>query len=139
VLARVLQRRKAALVGLIVLGLIGAVALLAPWLAPYDPIKVDQAAALSRPGVAHPLGTDQYGRDILSRVLVGARLSLLTGLGAVAIALGAGMVLGLVSGVLGGWTDLLFMRLVDIMLAIPFPTPLGEDSATWATPAVSPM
>jgi len=53
--------------------------LLAPWLAPYDPIKVDPAAALSRPGVAHPLGTDRYGRDILSRVLVGARLSLLRG------------------------------------------------------------
>jgi len=119
VLARVLRRRKAALVGLVVLGLIGAVAFLAPWLAPYDPIRVDPAAALSRPGGEHPLGTDQYGRDILSRVMVGARLSLLTGLGAVAIALGAGLVLGLLSGVLGGWTDLLFMRLVDIMLAFP--------------------
>ena len=118
-LARVLRRRKAALVGLVVLGLIGAVAFLAPWLAPYDPIRVDPAAALSRPGGEHPLGTDQYGRDILSRVMVGARLSLLTGLGAVAIALGAGLVLGLLSGVLGGWTDLLFMRLVDIMLAFP--------------------
>jgi len=119
VLARALRRRKAALVGLVVLGLIGAVAFLAPWLAPYDPIRVDPAAALSRPGGEHPLGTDQYGRDILSRVMVGARLSLLTGLGAVAIALGAGLVLGLLSGVLGGWTDLLFMRLVDIMLAFP--------------------
>lgn len=118
-LARALRRRKAALVGLVVLGLIGAVAFLAPWLAPYDPIRVDPAAALSRPGGEHPLGTDQYGRDILSRVMVGARLSLLTGLGAVAIALGAGLVLGLLSGVLGGWTDLLFMRLVDIMLAFP--------------------
>jgi len=119
VLARALRRRKAALVGLVVLGLIGAVAFLAPWLAPYDPIRVDPAAALSRPGGEHPLGTDQYGRDILSRVMVGARLSLLTGLGAVAIALGVGLVLGLLSGVLGGWTDLLFMRLVDIMLAFP--------------------
>jgi peptide/nickel transport system permease protein len=119
VLARVLRRRKAAMVGLVVLALIGAGALLAPWLVPYDPIKVDPAAALLRPGIAHPLGTDQYGRDLLSRMMVGARLSLGTGLGAVAIALATGIVLGLLSGVLGGWTDLLFMRLVDIMLAFP--------------------
>src|SRR2546428_256546 len=107
------------MVGLVVLALIGAGALLAPWLVPYDPIKVDPAAALLRPGIAHPLGTDQYGRDLLSRMMVGARLSLGTGLGAVAIALATGIVLGLLSGVLGGWTDLLFMRLVDIMLAFP--------------------
>jgi peptide/nickel transport system permease protein len=119
VLARVLRRRKAAMVGLVVLALIGAGALLAPWLVPYDPIKVNPAAALLRPGIAHPLGTDQYGRDLLSRMMVGARLSLGTGLGAVAIALATGIVLGLLSGVLGGWTDLLFMRLVDIMLAFP--------------------
>ena len=118
-LARVLRRRKVALVGVVVLALISAVALLAPWIAPYDPIKVNPAEALTRPGLAHPFGTDQYGRDILSRVMVGARLSLLTGLGAVAIALTTGIVLGLLSGVVGGWTDLLFMRLVDIMMAFP--------------------
>lgn len=118
-LGRLLRRRRAALVGLVILALVAAVALLAPWLAPHDPIKVNPVAALTPPGAAHPLGTDQYGRDILSRVIVGARLSLLTGLGAVAIALGTGIVLGLVSGVVGGWTDLLFMRLVDIMMAFP--------------------
>jgi peptide/nickel transport system permease protein len=119
VLTRVLHRRKAALLGLSGLALIGAVAVLAPWLTPYDPIKVNPTEALTGPGLAHPLGTDQYGRDILSRVMMGARLSLLTGLGAVAIALGAGLVLGLLTGVGGGWTDLLFMRLIDIMLAFP--------------------
>jgi len=119
VLVRLLRRRKAALVGLAIVVVISVVALLAPWLAPYDPIKVNPAEALTRPGVAHPLGTDQYGRDILSRVIVGARLSLLTGLGAVAIALAVGIVLGLLSGVVGGWTDLLSMRLIDIMMAFP--------------------
>jgi peptide/nickel transport system permease protein len=119
VLGRLLRRRRAALVGLAILAAVGAVALLAPWLAPYDPIKVNPIAALTPPGGEHPLGTDQYGRDILSRVMVGARLSLLTGLGAVAIALATGLVLGLLSGVVGGWTDLLFMRLVDIMMAFP--------------------
>ena len=67
----------------------------------------------------HPFGTDQYGRDILSRAIVGARLSLLTGLGAVAIALAAGVVVGLACGVVGGWTDLLVMRVIDIMMAFP--------------------
>jgi len=119
VLARALRRRKFALVGLVVMVVVGAVALLAPWLAPYDPIKINPAEALQPPSLAHPFGTDQYGRDILSRMVAGSRLSLLTGLGAVAIALATGIVLGLLSGVVGGWTDLLFMRLVDIMMAFP--------------------
>lgn len=118
-LARALRRRKFALVGLVVMVMVGAVALLAPWLAPYDPIKINPAEALQPPSLAHPFGTDQYGRDILSRMVAGSRLSLLTGLGAVAIALTTGIVLGLLSGVVGGWTDLLFMRLVDIMMAFP--------------------
>jgi len=106
-------------VGAFVLALIGTVALFAPVLAPYDPIRVRPAEALSPPGLQHPFGTDQYGRDILSRAMVGARLSLLTGLGAVVVALTIGVVLGLLCGVLGGWTDLLFMRLIDIMMAFP--------------------
>lgn len=118
-LARLLRRRKAALIGLAIIVVIGLVALLAPWLAPYDPIKVNPAEALTRPSLPHPLGTDQYGRDILSRVIVGARLSLLTGLGAVALALTVGIVLGLLSGVVGGWADLLSMRLIDVMMAFP--------------------
>ena len=118
-LARALRRRKAALVGLVVMVVVGAVALLAPWLAPYNPIKINPAEALQPPSLAHAFGTDQYGRDILSRMVAGSRLSLLTGLGAVAIALTTGIVLGLLSGVVGGWTDLLFMRLVDIMMAFP--------------------
>ena len=118
-LGHVLRRRKTALVGLVVLFVVGVVALAAPWLAPYDPIKINPAEALTRPSLAYPFGTDQYGRDILSRVIVGSRLSLLTGLGAVVIALTAGIMLGILSGVVGGWTDLLFMLLIDVMMAFP--------------------
>ena len=116
---RFVRRRKAALGAIVGLALIGAAAVLAPVLTPYDPLKVNPMEALSPPSLEHPFGTDQYGRDILSRAMAGARLSLATGLGAVLLALAAGIVLGLLSGVLGGWTDLLFMRLVDIMMAFP--------------------
>src|SRR5262249_3322464 len=77
------------------------------------------ADALSPPSAAHPFGTDQYGRDVLSRVIAGTRLSLATGLGAVVIALAGGLALGLVSGAAGGWVDLLVMRVVDVMMAFP--------------------
>src|SRR6202158_2914440 len=116
---RVLRRRKSALVGALILAAVALAALFAPVLAPYDPIKVRPAEALSPPSLTHPFGTDQYGRDILSRAMTGARLSLLTGLGAVAVALTAGVVVGLACGVIGGWTDLLVMRAVDIMMAFP--------------------
>jgi peptide/nickel transport system permease protein len=118
-LARLLRRRKAALAGAIILVVVALVALFSPLLTPYDPIKVDPVNALVPPTAPHPFGTDQYGRDIMSRAIAGARLSLLTGLGAVAIALVTGVVVGLSCGVIGGWTDLLFMRLIDIMMAFP--------------------
>lgn len=118
-LPRRLRRRKAAVVGAALLTVIGLVAVLAPALAPHDPLRIDPARSLAPPGREHPLGADQYGRDILSRTMVGARLSLLTGLGAVALALAAGVVVGLLCGVAGGWTDLLCMRVVDIMMAFP--------------------
>jgi len=118
-LRRVLRRRKSALAGAVILAVIALAALLAPALVPYDPIKIAPAAALSPPSLTHPFGTDQYGRDILSRAMTGARLSLATGLGAVAVALTAGVVVGLGCGVIGGWTDLLVMRVIDIMMAFP--------------------
>lgn len=118
-LPQLLRRRKAALTGAAILGIIGVAALGAPALAPYDPIRVKPAEALSPPTLRHPFGTDQYGRDILSRAIIGSRLSLLTGLGAVGVALTAGVILGLACGVIGGWTDLLLMRLIDIMMAFP--------------------
>lgn len=118
-LGRLLSRRRSALVGGLLLIGIGLVAALGPAAAPFDPLKIRPAEALLPPSLEHPFGTDQYGRDMLSRVIVGARLSLMTGLGAVGIALASGLVLGLLSGMLGGWGDLLIMRVVDVMLAFP--------------------
>ena len=116
---RLLSRRKAAVLGAAVLALVAGLAVGGPALARIDPLKMNLLDALSAPSAAHPFGTDQYGRDVLSRVITGARLSLITGLGAVAIALTGGLVLGLVSGAGGGWTDLLIMRVVDVMMAFP--------------------
>src|SRR5438094_3544488 len=118
-LPRVLRRRRSALAGALILAVVALAALFAPALAPYDPIKLQPVEALWPPSLTHPFGTDQYGRDILSRAMTGARLSILTGLGAVAVALTAGVVVGLACGVIGGWTDLLVMRVVEIMMAFP--------------------
>src|SRR5437764_10491004 len=118
-LPRVLRRRRSALGGALILAVVALAALFAPALAPYDPIKIQPVEALSPPSLTHPFGTEQYGRGVLSRAIMGARLSLLTGLGAVAVALVAGVVVGLSCSVIGGWTDLLVMRLVDIMMAFP--------------------
>jgi len=116
---RLLSRHGAAGLGAAILLLVAALAVAGPALSRSDPLKMSPLEALSPPSAAHPFGTDQYGRDVLSRVIVGARLSLATGLGAVAIALVGGLGLGLVSGAAGGWVDLLVMRVVDVMMAFP--------------------
>ncbi|PKE30737.1 ABC transporter permease [Rahnella sp. AA] len=95
-------------------------ALLAPWLPLPDPLKNDLAAAFSAPGGQHLLGTDQLGRDLLSRILAGTRLSLMVVLLAAVIAAVIGSVLGMIAGYVGGWLDALIMRLMDIQLAVPF-------------------
>src|SRR5262245_62071845 len=86
------------------------VAVLGPLLAPFDPIRIDTAQALYGPGSPYFFGTDQYGRDVFSRVLVGARLSLVTGPSAVAIALLPGVAIGLLAGYHGRWLDVVLMR-----------------------------
>lgn len=116
---RLLSRRGAAVLGAATLLLVAVLAVAGPALSGRDPLKMSPVEALSAPSAAHPFGTDQYGRDVLSRVIAGARLSLATGLGAVAIALAGGLGLGLVSGAAGGWVDLLVMRVVDVMMAFP--------------------
>ena len=95
------------------------VALLAPVLAPYDPTVVQMSVSLDPPSSAHWLGTDDLGRDVLSRTIWGSRISLSVGLIAVAIGLGVGVSLGLVAGYLGGLVDLLAMRVIDALLAFP--------------------
>ncbi|HEV8308483.1 MAG TPA: ABC transporter permease [Methylomirabilota bacterium] len=104
-----------AVVMLVTLG----VAVLAPLLAPYDPLKQELGNSLARPGRAHLLGTDNIGRDVLSRVIWGTRISLVAGFVSVAMATVAGSLLGLVAGYWGGRTDGLVMRLMDAVLSFP--------------------
>ena len=95
-------------------------ALFAPWIAPYDPIAQDVSNALSGPSLAHPFGTDNFGRDVLSRVIWGTRIDLAMGIGGILAPLAIGCVIGLVSGYFGGIVDTLLMRLLDITISFPF-------------------
>ena len=117
---RRLKRRKGAMAALVVVVLLILLAVLAPWVAPYDPTATSFATVRKPPSWAHWLGTDEVGRDVLSRVIWGARASLSAGLVSVGIAVGAGVPLGLLAGYAGGWIDAVLSRLVDAMLAIPF-------------------
>jgi peptide/nickel transport system permease protein len=114
-----LKRSRLAIPGALVVCMFIVVALLAPVLAPYDPTKNELSKTLLTPCAGHLFGTDELGRDILSRIIYGARLSLLEGLFSVLLALVIGVPLGLVSGYMGGKTDIIIMRLVDILLAFP--------------------
>ena len=114
-----LLRHRGARAGLTILGLLVLLAVAAPWLSPRDPIRTAPRDALRPPSAAFLLGSDQYGRDVLSRVLHGARISLVVGLVSVSIAVGCGTPIGLASGYYGGRLDLVLMRLVDVMLAFP--------------------
>jgi peptide/nickel transport system permease protein len=96
------------------------IALTAPLVSPYDPIATDWLAVRKAPSLRHLFGTDEIGRDVLSRVIWGAQASLLAGLVSVSIVLALGMPLGLVSGYQGGIVDSVAMRMIDAMLAIPF-------------------
>lgn len=113
-----LRRSKGALLGLAILLALIVLALAAPLLAPFDPIKVSDQALYS-PGMPYLLGTDQYGRDIFSRLLYGTRISLVIGLIAVGIAASLGVTIGLLAGYYGGWVDGLLMWLINVMLAVP--------------------
>ncbi len=105
--------------GLVIVGILVFTALFAPVLAPYDPQKIDTFHILEAPSSAHLLGTDGLGRDCLSRLIFGARISLLVGFVAVGIATAVGTVLGALAGYYGRWVDSLIMRFVDIMLCFP--------------------
>jgi peptide/nickel transport system permease protein len=113
-------RRPAAVAGLVVIVVFVSVAILAPLIAPYDPIVTAWGAIRKAPSAAHWMGTDENGRDVLSRVLFGARASMLAGVVSVAIAAGIGVPAGLLAGFAGGWIDALLSRVVDAMLACPF-------------------
>ena len=113
-------RRPAAVGGLIVVVLFTSVAVLAPVIAPFDPVATSWTAIRKAPSAVHWMGTDENGRDVLSRVVFGARASLLAGVVSVLIAAGIGVPAGLLAGFAGGWIDAVLSRLVDAMLACPF-------------------
>ena len=117
---RRLGRRRAALAGLCIVVFFVAIAMLAPWVAPYDPLATSWSAIRKAPSAAHWFGTDELGRDVLSRVIYGTRASLLAGVVSVSIALSLGIPIGLLAGYAGGWIDAVLSRVVDAMLAIPF-------------------
>ncbi len=116
---RRLSRNTGAGVGGILLVALVAVAMLAPMVAPRDPVKISPQYGLRPPGKQFWFGTDQFGRDLFSRVVWGSRISLRVGVVAVLISVGAGVPLGLAAGYYGGWLDLAVMRLIDLMLAFP--------------------
>jgi peptide/nickel transport system permease protein len=116
---RVFLGRKIVLVGLVIVVVFFITAAMAPLLAPYSPDKQDLRNTLSGPSREHLLGTDSFGRDSLSRIIYGSRISLMVGVIAVGIAATAGMILGLIAGYFGGWWYIIIMRFMDALMAFP--------------------
>jgi len=116
---RQFRKQRLGLIGGGILCMLLLVALLAPVLAPYDPLAQDLYKRLQPPSIDHWFGTDDFGRDILSRIVYGSRISLRIGLIAISLALTGGTLFGLVAGYRGGMVDMLIMRLMDLMLAFP--------------------
>ncbi len=117
--ARLLSKNPTAMAGLIILIIMGFMAVSANWLAPYDPIRLNLSERLQPPGMAHWFGTDEMGRDILSRVMFGARISLRIGFFVICISGGLGSVIGAVAGYYGGRIDNMIMRVMDVILSFP--------------------
>jgi len=105
--------------GTIIIAFLILLAIFAPWISPYDPVKISLTERLQNPSWAHWLGTDNYGRDTLSRLIYGARTSLYVGLSSVGLASLVGMILGGVAAFYGGWIEAIIMRFIDALLAIP--------------------
>src|ERR1700730_11396461 len=117
---RRLKRRRGAMLGLGVVVFFVVLAILAPTIAPHDPLQTSWSEVRKAPSAAHLFGTDEIGRDVTSRVIWGARASLLVGLVSVCLSLSLGVPIGLLAGYVGGWIDALISRITDAMLACPF-------------------
>ena len=118
-IARAIIRNKTTLVGIALTLLISLVALLAPWLAPFDPFQQNISNGDLPPGPVYILGTDSYGRDVLSRIILGTRVSLGISLSAVGIAIVFGSILGVVAGYKGGAIDTVTIRFIDMLMTFP--------------------
>jgi ABC-type dipeptide/oligopeptide/nickel transport system permease subunit len=114
------RHNRLALLGLALVTVLALTAALAPWLAPYDPARQSLIEKRARPGGKYVLGADEFGRDILSRVIYGSRVALLVGVLSALIALVGGLLLGMTAGFAGGWLDTALMRAVEILLAFPY-------------------
>jgi peptide/nickel transport system permease protein len=118
-MVRMIRRKPLGALGGVLILVLVATAILAPLLAPHDPLEVSSSERLRPPSVTHPLGTDDFGRDILSRVIHGARISMLLGLGAVAISTLLASIIGILSGYYGGRIDTVMQRCIDTLMAFP--------------------
>lgn len=122
-LSRIVWQRfsmnRLSVAGAVIVLILLTIAVLAPYLSPYDPMNIDVHNVLSPPSFKHPFGTDDLGRDVLSRIILGSRVSLRVGFIAVGLAILIGTLIGSVAGFYGGKTDAILMRFVDIMLAFP--------------------
>ena len=116
---KILSRNPTAVAGVVIIVLMGLVAIFAGWLAPFDPIRISLSERLQPPSMTHWFGTDEVGRDILSRVMYGARISLRIGIVVVSIAGVLGTVIGAAAGFLGRWSDAVIMRIMDVILSFP--------------------
>ncbi len=114
------RHNRLALIGLTLVVVLALSAALAPWLAPYDPARQSLVEKRTLPGAKYLLGADEFGRDILSRVIHGSRVALLVGVLSVLIALAGGVLLGTLAGYAGGWLDAVMMRGIEILLAFPY-------------------
>ena len=113
------QRHVLGAAGLIIMIAFVFTAIFADFIARYDPLTIDAARALARPSLTHWMGTDSFGRDVFSRIIHGARISLAVGIGSTALGGSIGVIVGLTSGYLSGWVDLVFQRVSDVLQALP--------------------
>jgi len=116
---RVFFGRKLAVVGLVLIAFVIITAIFAPWIAPYPPNDIDMAQTLAQPSAEHWLGTDNLGRDVLSRIIYGARTSIIIAFGATAVSVILGEVLGLIAAYFGGIVFQIIMRFIDALMAVP--------------------
>jgi peptide/nickel transport system permease protein len=114
-----MRRTSNITIGAVILSIIILLTVFAPFITPYNPIQVTPSARLQPPSLQHIFGTDDFGRDVFTRVIYGGRVSLQVGLVSVALAAATGTLLGVLAGYSGGWIDIVIMRLIDMLLAFP--------------------